>query len=435
MEAWANQWELTDVGRTRHGGQGTVSQVKEKVSGRSGALKQLHPDHQKSKERRIRMRNEVDALRVLEGDGVPIVLDSNVDDWENTTIPLYVVFEWIDGPTLGEYINKRLLGLDQALVVLRHLMKIIDNSHRLQILHRDLKPDNVIIRGDNLEDPVVVDFGMSWTATREEEANFKTGKGQEIGNRFLRLPEYAPGNHAGDERSDISMLIALLLYMLTGQAPRVLEDTAGNMPHHPDRIGIPVGILDDARGPRLKRVFDMGFQTRIDLRIQSISQLDSLLGELEPREVVDNGIASELERLEEVVSTDIGRMIADCLPYLEDANKRFLSDFQRLARENGFGCGGGGPNAKDGGRKVDLKFFIQRGGLSTPNVSFLHYVELRDNYFVAVYRVEGNSEVTYYEGVISNPDELIERAVEIVPEVFRQCIEAYTDKLEKIMRS
>lgn len=231
------------------GGQGTVRKV---VSLRAaevvGALKEIHPEHLKSTERRFRFQQEVNALLALDGAGVPRVLDHNTEQWQDKSVSLFIIMQWINGPTLA---NSRPSTLDDAIASALEITRTVSVFHALGILHRDLKPDNIIYRDGDVRSPVLVDFGMSWSRTAGV-SSFDTPGGQELPNRFLRLPESHPGFDHHDARSDISMVVGILFYMLTGLAPRTLQDAQGKLPHerHADRF--PSAIRFDPVGPQCK---------------------------------------------------------------------------------------------------------------------------------------------------------------------------------------
>ena len=102
-------------------------------------------------------------------------------------MPLWAVMEWIPGRTLQQRINSSApLTLDEALRITEQLLMTVGECHKLGIHHRDLKHDNVILRDGDVQ-PILVDFGMSWTRLEvDEERDFRTRMDQEIGNRFLQ---------------------------------------------------------------------------------------------------------------------------------------------------------------------------------------------------------------------------------------------------------
>lgn len=180
LEGWEEQWEIVKevVGE---GGQGAVAQVRRQSDATFGALKRLHTRNLKSTERRFRMQVEVNALRALSGNRTPAVLDTNIEFWEDKSVRPYLVMEWIEGPTLSRYVEGSPLPLDDSLTVTSALLDTIEACHAFDIYHRDLKPDNIMLSHKSISDPILVDFGMAWAKTPDDEnQDFNTESGQEI---------------------------------------------------------------------------------------------------------------------------------------------------------------------------------------------------------------------------------------------------------------
>lgn len=201
---WEPQWTI-QRSNAGSGGQAIIDKVVDS-EGRTGALKVPRPDDQRSRERRVRMVKEVGALKFLDGKGVPRVLASNVDLAPDKQKKLYCVLEWVDGPTLESHIgNEGPLSFDDARTIIIRVAETLDRLHQEGHMHRDLHPRNVMLRNGSVEDAVLIDFGM--TSWEPDEGLGITGKGQELGNRFLRLPEYAPGMHRDDPTSDVTQAL------------------------------------------------------------------------------------------------------------------------------------------------------------------------------------------------------------------------------------
>lgn len=120
MADWEANWVV--VG-DRHlaGGQGRVQKVVHRTTGATGALKQLHDEFLGNNDRRWRMNNEADALSVLNGDGVPTLIDANTARWQERGVPLFIVMEWIEGVTLHEHCITP-MPLDHALSTTERLL-------------------------------------------------------------------------------------------------------------------------------------------------------------------------------------------------------------------------------------------------------------------------------------------------------------------------
>lgn len=408
--------------------------VVHKTDGTAGALKQLHPEHLGNTERRFRMQQEVNALLALDGNGVPKVLETNVSQWQDKDKSLYIVMDWVDGPTLSQSVGGKPLPLENALTITRSLLVTLGRCHALHIYHRDLKPDNIIVKGGELESIVLVDFGMSWTKRDDAVSDFRTHLGQEIGNRFLRLPEHVPGRHIHDPRSDLTMAVGLLFYMLTGQAPRALHDVNGAMPHELMADQFRDSTLQDPRWPRLRRVFDVGFQESIERRFATcrdvLERLDNLThpAGLNP----DAELREELGRLNDLLSSERARELAALKGVLSEASSKYLALHQQRLQGTGFVSGGGGPNLVDGGQASLFNFFIVQQGSSEPQAHFTHRIAVLANEIVATVSVENGSDETYYRGPVSDKDALLE-AVELrVPIVLTALLRVMRNKLQSM---
>lgn len=432
MTDWNENWQIAEHPENgRAGGQGSIVRVSHTGTGQVGALKCMHPEHQGSKERRYRMQQEVNALLALEGKGAPRILESNVEHWQDKSVPLWVVMEWIQGKTLQEHVNNKPLLLDDALRITEQILLTIDECQKLGIHHRDLKHDNLILREGDLH-PVLVDFGMSWTRpSDEEEREFNTRLDQELGNRFLRLPEHAAGRHIHNDASDLSMVIGLLFYMLTATAPRVLQDAKGCMPHEAssERLG---GVLMDPRWPRLRRVFGIAFQPLVEQRFQTALDIITRLRNLTPPppDGRDDAWREELARIEDLRNSELGRKIEATKDALMQASHRFLSKYHGHLAGSGFVSGGGGPNLVDGNRASEFQFMIVPEGGSNPSVSYTHRIDFIETEVVATVTIEGESAETYFKGLATDPEALYEAVEGKVGPVLAVLLRKMRAKLE-----
>lgn len=411
-----NDWQTLDKS-SKSGGQGEVRKVIHRSTGAIGALKQLHPNNMKSSERRYRFFNEVGALKVLDGDGVPRFLDASESHWEDPDTPLYLVMEWIEGPTLAQEINGNPTTIDNAISASLRISHILERCHALPIYHRDLKPDNIVLRGRNWSDPVLVDFGMSWAKAPDDESDFKTPKGQEIGNRFLRLPEHRIGGNHHDSRSDISMEVGLVFYMLCAKYPRSLEDELGQRPHEVYADSFPQTILGDARWSRIRRFFSVGFHPRLEARFQNISELQKWI------KLIDDDTMSkaydkldeEIARLNDVLESAQARRIDEAAPAMTQANQAFLHDFGEIVRGAGLQMAGQNPVFKNRGAINEFYMVVSRRGTLEPFVYFQHRIALENEAFVASIRLERliNSEdhwQQYFSGPAADSEGLLQAA-------------------------
>ncbi|MDH0867536.1 protein kinase [Mitsuaria sp. GD03876] len=233
--------------------------------------------HQNDAGRRRRMYREVAAYQTLQHPDIPKLIETNAHKFDDLAFKLYLVTEHVAGTPFGDHVEAHgPLSLQDALQFTIALLDIVDRCHQSDIVHRDIKPDNIILRASALSaprTPVLVDFGLSFN--RSDVAPNATGLDEEVGNRFLRLPELAPNSaDKRDPRSDVTFCAGVLLYALTGRVPAVLTDGQERLPHQVDSTKEALRRLDDDwRERQLKRVFDTAFQHALDRRWQSAGAL------------------------------------------------------------------------------------------------------------------------------------------------------------------
>jgi serine/threonine-protein kinase len=279
---WERDWEVCSAWK-KTGGQGTVSQVVRKgdASGVRYVLKELKS--WRDPERRARMRREVVALETLTHPATPRVIAHNTQAFLDLATPLYAVFEYVDGPTLEEFLvppSATTMSLGAAATLTLRLLDALDACHGAGIGHRDVKPDNIVLRNRAAADPVLIDFGQTFNV--DDSAPPTTCIGQQVGNRFLALPEHAPtSGNKRDPRSDLTACCGVLIFALTGVAPAVLTDERQQAPHQRPATRAALDRIAEPARARLMNVFDVGFQHRLDRRWQSVAALRARLEALE----------------------------------------------------------------------------------------------------------------------------------------------------------
>ncbi|MET2829410.1 protein kinase domain-containing protein [Mesorhizobium shangrilense] len=419
-------WIVTDEGR-RIGGQGTVAKVRHRVDGHAGALKLMHETRQT--ERRYRFLAEVSGLRAMAANGVPAVLEANERGWENPDIELYLVMDLIDGPTVQELVQKSPPTLDQALAATRRILAILDAGHQLPLLHRDLKPDNVILRHGKWEDPVLVDFGIAWYRDHPD-VDFRTPDGSELGNRFLRLPEFAPGGEHHDLRSDVAMAAGLLFFMLSGRAPRTPVNADGRHPHEVTPSPIRPAVLEDLRWPKLNRLLRVAFQQRIEARFQSAQEFSAHLNQLDgDKSVPIDDLDAEIARYIETTSSAVARERSEAAPAMEQASQALYVELNRIWTGVGLQQGGQNPTFKNGGATNEFYCVVSRQGQADPAVVFRHIIELLDGRLRASWSIDGAGSGLEFDGSTADGEGLREALVMSARKLSSGVIRELTHKL------
>ncbi len=169
-------------------------------------LKQLNP----SAEVRQRFVQEARTMAKLSHPGIVHVHDAGVAGGL-----LWFVMDFLQGKNLGQLLEARgRLGLGETLAVIGRLCKAVAYAHEQGILHRDLKPDNVILGPG--QRPILTDFGLA----KDTQSNLGlTQEGQRIGTPLYMAPELLLGTAAATVASEVYSLGAMLYQCLTGKVP------------------------------------------------------------------------------------------------------------------------------------------------------------------------------------------------------------------------
>ena len=271
---WQDKWEL--VRRLSGGNQGDASLVKPRAA--EGPVRFLKVLRDNWQERRERMRREIACYATLHHPRIPRLVDSNVEAFERADVTPYLVSEYVGGRNLEDHVQER--GYLPAAVAFDLALKLLDTvayAHGQETVHRDIKPSNIVLRDDQPSEPALVDFGMSFY---EGEDRLTPG-GQEVGNRFLRLPEFSANSaNKRDQRSDITLCTGILFYMLTGMLPRNLRDENGSAPHQSEAGRSALARHANIDLLLLLDLFDRGFDPVIHARWDSAENLSAALSKI-----------------------------------------------------------------------------------------------------------------------------------------------------------
>ncbi|MER5791256.1 serine/threonine-protein kinase [Streptomyces sp. NPDC001980] len=205
------------VARLGRGGMGVVWRAVDEVLGREVAVKELraHTDSAGPElaDLRLRMQREARAAARVRHRGVVVVHDIAEVDGR----PL-IVMELVDGPSLDDLLRERgTLGAHEAARVGAEVMDALAAAHRVGVLHRDVKPGNILL--DRSGRVVLTDFGIATMADPGDgSATHLTGSGELVGSLDYLAPERAKGAAPGPA-SDIWALGAALYAAVEGASP------------------------------------------------------------------------------------------------------------------------------------------------------------------------------------------------------------------------
>jgi eukaryotic-like serine/threonine-protein kinase len=195
--------------RVGEGGMSSVYRARDTVLDREVAVKVLHEHFSRDPEYVERFRREARAIAKLAHPNIVTVIDRGEVDGRQ-----FIVFEHVPGPTLKDVIeHEGPLPVERALALAHQIARALAFAHELGIVHRDVKPQNVLVDPDGAAK--VTDFGIARTLDIEDTL---TETGTVLGTSDYIAPEQASGEPV-DERSDQYSLGVVLYELLTGDVP------------------------------------------------------------------------------------------------------------------------------------------------------------------------------------------------------------------------
>ena len=195
-------------------------------------IKVLHSHVLERPEVRGRFLNEMEALARFEHANIVRAHDAFEEGGQ-----LYLVMEYVEGESILSYFDRKRLPLEEKLSALSKIADALEYAHKKGIVHRDVKPSNVLVRKDG--EPFLLDFGVAKMTNVSDLSITKSG--EVIGTPQYMSPEQALGEKRNlDSRTDVYGLGALLYHVLTGTPPfqgetlmGILQQVSGKPPLPP----------------------------------------------------------------------------------------------------------------------------------------------------------------------------------------------------------
>ena len=206
-ETIAGRYDLEEL--AGRGGMSSVYRAHDTLLERDVALKLLHDFHGADADSIERFRREARAVAQLSHPNIVTVIDRGEDDGRQ-----FIVFEYVDGENLKELVQREgPLPVRRALELAIEVGEGLACAHRHGVVHRDVKPQNVLLNGDGTAK--VTDFGIARSLDVEKGV---TQTGTVLGTSNYIAPEQASGMPV-DERTDVYSLGVVVYELLTGEVP------------------------------------------------------------------------------------------------------------------------------------------------------------------------------------------------------------------------
>lgn len=270
-----NRYEILEVIGT--GGMAVVYKAICHRLNRPVAVKILKDEYASNDEFRRRFHTESHAVAMLSHPSIVSVYD--VSNSENVE---YIVMELIDGITLKQYMKKRgVLTWKEALHFSLQITKALSHAHSRGIIHRDIKPHNIMILRDS--SVKVADFGIARLQSMQSDISYTKDA---IGSVHYISPEQAKGESV-DARTDIYSLGVVMYEMLTGRLPFEGDSPVSVAIQHISSIPLMPGELNPDIPERLEEITMKAMNPSLEERYQTINEMMDDLEEFRknPQEV------------------------------------------------------------------------------------------------------------------------------------------------------
>ncbi len=219
----------------------TVHEGEDTVLGRRVAVKLLHPQYVGDESFVLRFEREARSVASLTHPSIVNVYDVGRDGDD-----CYIVMEYVDGRTVKEMLAGGPLGVDRSIDIGVQVAKALDYAHRAGVVHRDVKPHNIIVSPEGAAK--LVDFGI---ATAKGVASV-TESGSVLGTVHYVAPEQARGQPA-TPATDIYSLGCVLYEMSTGRLPFEGDTPIEIATKHVSSEPIPPSRVNPGVSPALER--------------------------------------------------------------------------------------------------------------------------------------------------------------------------------------
>ncbi|WP_181310086.1 Stk1 family PASTA domain-containing Ser/Thr kinase [Nocardioides campestrisoli] len=258
-------------------GRGGMAEVRKGIDtrlGRTVAVKRLRTDLASDATFQARFRREAQSSASLNHPSIVSVYDTG-EEWSDDGSPEggvsqpYIVMEYVAGRTLRDILREgRKILPERALEITSDVLAALDYSHRAGIIHRDIKPGNVMLTPSG--DVKVMDFGIARAVS--DASNTMTQTAAVVGTAQYLSPEQARGETV-DSRSDVYSTGCLLYELLTGRPPFLGDSPVAVAYQHVREPASPPSDHDADLPPEIDAIVLKALAKRVEDRYQSAAAM------------------------------------------------------------------------------------------------------------------------------------------------------------------
>ena len=259
--------------RLAAGGMGVVYKGELVAIGKPVAIKFLHDALAAVPDLVKRFQREALTMSRLAHPHLVSVVDSGISGG----VP-FLVMDFVSGRSLAEVLGEGPLPAPRAVALTRQILAGVRHAHAAGVVHRDLKPDNIILLGDVEGDFVkILDFGLAKVVQGSESATQLTNTGFALGTPGYMSPEQARGTES-DERSDLYAVGVILYHMVTGRKPFVADSPLAVLRMHMDDAPPPpTSVAPRSCSPELERVILRAMEKQPSARFRTAADFAQAL--------------------------------------------------------------------------------------------------------------------------------------------------------------
>ncbi len=262
------------IDRLGAGGMGEVWKAEDPRLGRTVAIKILSPKIAADHESILRLQREARTAAQLYHPNIATIHSIEEDNGQ-----LFIVMEYVPGESLTKLIHGRKLTEIDICRIGKGVAEALAEAHEKGIVHRDIKPDNIIVNGQRVK---VLDFGVAKrvgfesTVSGDTPTDFVTQQGMIVGTVFYMSPEQALGKPL-DARSDIFSLGVVLYEAITGRQPFGGETITETITQIVRDEPPPLARLNPAISPGFTAIIEKCLRKKREERYASAAELSAAL--------------------------------------------------------------------------------------------------------------------------------------------------------------